>query len=324
MDAAQRVGTFATVTGAQATAGERYIPAYDPTGVSLTVGLGPGNTRRPAIPAAGASGDVVSCDPGAWTGSPTFAFTWLRNGAAVATGQAYTLSDADGGQTIVCRVTATNANGSGEADSNAMTPAAALQPQPTPTPTPTPAPTATPPQPPKTGETVNVAAERGTVTVRLPDGTTVPIDQATQIVTGSVIDTREGAVRLQSRGSGGKIETGVFSDGLFRVTQTKQRRPVTVLTLVEKLSCPKATGAQAAATRKKRRKRRLWGDAHGDYRTRGLYGSAVNTGTKWMTEDSCAGTLFRVTRGVIRVTPNGSRRTLTVRAGHQYLVRRKP
>ena len=149
-------------------------------------------------------------------------------------------------------------------------------------------------------------------------------DEEGRFFTGSVIDTREGAVRLQSRGSGGKIETGVFSDGLFRVTQTKQRRPVTVLTLVEKLSCPKATGAQAAATRKKRRKRRLWGDAHGDYRTRGLYGSAVNTGTKWMTEDSCAGTLFRVTRGVIRVTPNGSRRTLTVRAGHQYLVRRKP
>ena len=47
-----------------------------------------------------------------------------------------------------------------------------------------------------------------------------------------------------------------------------------------------------AAARKK--KRRLWGDATGNFRTRGRYGSAVNTGTKWMVEDRCDGTLFRV------------------------------
>ena len=68
-----------------------------------------------------------------------------------------------------------------------------------------------------------MAAERGTVTVRLPDGRTVPLDDATQIVTGSVIDTRKGAVRLESRGAGGKLESGVFSDGLFKVTQTDRQ-----------------------------------------------------------------------------------------------------
>ena len=160
------------------------------------------------------------------------------------------------------------------------------------------------------------------MTVRLPDGTTVPIDDTTQIVTGSVVDTRQGAVRLSTSGAGGKLESGVFSDGLFRVTQSTGKRPITELKLVEKLSCPKARGAQTA--RKRKRKRRLWGDATGNYRTRGQYGSAVNTGTKWMTEDSCRGTLFRVSRGVIRVTPNGSRRSVRVRAGHRYLVRRKP
>jgi hypothetical protein len=135
------------------------------------------------------------------------------------------------------------------------------------------------------------------------------------------VDTRAGAVRLNASSAGGKVDTGVFSDGLFRVTQTTGKHPVTELQLVEKLDCPRAKGARAAT--KKKRKRRLWGDAKGSFRTRGQYGSAVNTGTKWMTEDRCDGTLFRVSRGVIRVTPNGAHRSVLVRAGRQYLVRRR-
>ena len=322
VDAGTRSGTFATVSGAQGTPDRRYAPTYDDTGVLLGVGLGPANDVRPAIPASAGIGDTVSCSPGTWTGAPSFAYAWLRNGAKVATGPSYRIAGADGGQAVVCRVTATNANGTGTADSNTLRPAAPPPPTPTPTPSPTPAPTATPPPPPQTGETVNVAAERGTVTVRLPDGRTVPIDQATQIVTGSVIDTRQGAVRLDSRGAHGKLETGVFSEGLFRVTQTTGKRPITELKLVEKLSCPKAKRAQAARKRKRKRRRHLWGDAKGDYRTRGQYGSAVNTGTKWLVEDRCDGTLFRVVRGVIVVTPNGSHKTVRVRAGHRYVVRR--
>jgi hypothetical protein len=202
----------------------------------------------------------------------------------------------------------------------AFAPADPAPPAPTPTPAPSPQPPAGPP-PPVTGKSVNVAAERGTVTVRLPDGRTVPIGDATQIVTGSVVDTRAGAVRL-SVSAGGKLESGVFSDGLFRVTQSTGRHPVTELRLVEKLDCPRAKGARAATHRRKKRKRSLWGDAKGSFRTRGQYGSAVNTGTKWLTEDRCDGTLFRVARGVIRVTPNGSHRSVLVRAGRQYLVRR--
>jgi hypothetical protein len=159
------------------------------------------------------------------------------------------------------------------------------------------------------------------VTVRLPDGRTVPVDEAAQIETGSVVDTRQGAVRLESRGAGGRIDSGVFSAGLFRVTQSTGRRPVTELRLVERLSCPKAKSADTARRRKKR-KRRLWGDARGTYRTRGQFGSAVNTGTHWMIEDRCDGTLFRVKRGAIEARRNGARRAVRVRAGHQLLIRR--
>jgi parallel beta-helix repeat protein len=177
-----------------------------------------------------------------------------------------------------------------------------------------------PPPPPETGETFNAGAERGKVTVRLPDGTTVALDETVQIVSGSVVDTRQGAVRLSAEGANGTIETGVFSDGLFRVTQTKGRRPVTELALVEKLAaCPKR-GARAAAKRKK--KRRLWGDANGRYRTRGKYGNAINNGTRWLTEDRCDGTLFRVARGSIDVRRNGKRKAVRVKAGRSHLVRK--
>ncbi len=329
LDAATRTGTFETVSGSQITPGKSYVPSYaDATAVVLSVGLGPGNTTRPSIPATGDPGDAVSCTPGTWTNSPsTFAYAWLRNGTQIATGPTYTLTNADGGRAIVCRVTATNDNGSGQADSNTLTPTAPVEPPPPPVTAPPPvAPPPPPPGPtepptPTTGETVNVSAERGRVTVRLPDGRTIPIEEAAQIETGSVVDTRQGAVRLVARGAGGRIESGVFSEGLFRVTQTTGRRPVTDLRLVEKLSCPKGKRADAARRRKKR-KRRLWGDASGTYRTRGLYGSAVNTGTKWMTEDRCDGTLFRVQRGTIRVKRNGARRAVRVRAGRQLLIRR--
>ncbi len=314
VDAGTRAGTFATVAGGQATAAERYIPVYDATGLTLAVGLGPANSVPPSIPASGDPGEAVTCNPGTWSGSPTFGYAWLRDGAQIASGPTYTLAAGDAGRSIVCRVTASDANGSSQADSNALRPPAAA-------PEPSPAPTPTGPPPPVTGKTVNVAAERGTVTVRLPGGTTVPIDDATQIVTGSVVDTRAGAVRL-SVSAGGKLQTGVFSDGLFRVTQSTGKHPVTELQLVEKLDCSPAKGARAA-TKKKKRRRSLWGDAKGSFRTRGQYGSAVNTGTKWLTEDRCDGTLFRVARGVIKVTPNGSHRSVLVRAGRQYLVRRR-
>ena len=271
--------------------------------MTLSIGLGPANTARPSIPTAARPGDAVGCEPGSWTGSPSFSYAWLRDGTPVASGQTYTLVAADGGRNIVCRVTATDANGSADALSNTLAP----DPQ--------------PPPPPETGETFNVEAERGKVTVRLPNGRTVAIDEVAQIESGSVVDTRKGAVRLTSEGAGGELQTGVFSQGLFKVTQTTGTKPVTQLTLVEKLApCGKAS--TAAKKKKRKKKRSLFGDGDGDYRTRGEWGDAINDGTRWLTRDSCAGTFFRVDRGAIRVNRKGKRKTVRVKAGHSYLIRR--
>ena len=54
------------------------------------------------------------------------------------------------------------------------------------------------------------------------------------------------------------------------------------------------------------RTRRLWGrDRGGRFRTRGRHGSATVRGTRWLTEDRCDGTLFKVTEGAIDVRDDG-------------------
>lgn len=126
-------GDFATVTGTGIN-GRQFSKQTTP-GAPGTVTLGvesvvgppppaPSNTTAPSIPASAQVGETVRCDPGGWTGSPAFAYQWLRNGSPIAgaTGQSYTLAGVDGGARIVCRVTATNAGGSTQADSNTLVP----------------------------------------------------------------------------------------------------------------------------------------------------------------------------------------------------------
>ena len=208
LDATTITGTFATLSGEQATPGKRYLPTYDATGVTLGIGLGPGSTSPPSIPASGRPGDAVTCDPGTWIRSPSFTYTWLRDGSAIASGQTYTLVAADGGRSIVCRVTATNANGSADALSNTLVP------------------DPPPPPPPETGETFNVEAERGKVTVRLPNGRTVGDrrGRADRERIGGRHAQRGGAAHL-ARGPAASCRPASSPTGLFKVTQTKGRKP---------------------------------------------------------------------------------------------------
>ncbi len=109
-----------------------------------------------------------------------------------------------------------------------------------------------------------------------------------------------------------------FFDGIFKITQT---RTTTDLTLTEALArCPKRSRA-AAAAKKKPKTRKLWGDGSGSFRTRGQYSAATVRGTRWLVQDSCAGTLTRVTKGVVTVRDHVKRKTLIVRAGKKYLAK---
>jgi hypothetical protein len=170
-----------------------------------------------------------------------------------------------------------------------------------------------------TGKSVNVVPVKGIVRVRRPGGRFRRLTAGEQIPTGSVVDTRRGTVRLFSTGPGGRIQNARFFDGLFRVTQSRGKRPLTDLKLVEKLArCPKPGKANSSA---KRKKRRLWGDGRGRFRTSGRRSAATVSGTRWLVQDDCKGTLTRVSRGKVRVRDFKRKKTVTVKAGRSYRAR---
>jgi hypothetical protein len=133
------------------------------------------------------------------------------------------------------------------------------------------------------------------------------------------VDARRGRVTIVSTADG---EHADFYGGIFKLGQTKGSKPITVLTLVEKLRCAKKT-SQASAAAKKKRKRRLWGNGSGRFRTRGKHSAATVVGTKWLVEDRCTSTLTRVARGRVSVRDFVKKKTVTVRAGKKYVARRR-
>ena len=130
-------------------------------------------------------------------------------------------------------------------------------------------------------------------------------------------------MRLTSaRDKRGATQAAEFSDGRFVVTQ-RRKGGRTRLKLSEPLGCPRARGAVAVVAARRKGKRRLWGDGKGKFETVGRRASAAVTGTRWLTEDTCAGTRVRVASGVVRVRDLVRNRTVRVRAGGTYFARNR-
>jgi CSLREA domain-containing protein len=172
--------------------------------------------------------------------------------------------------------------------------------------------------PPQPGKNVNALPKGGTVLAKLP-GTDkfVLLDEDQQIPLGTVVDVRKGRVTIVA--AAGDDQAADFYGGIFKLGQTKGSKPITVLTLVEKLSCPKKSQATAAA--KKKKKRRLWGDGRGRFRTKGRHSAATVVGTKWLVEDKCTSTTTRVVRGKVRVRDFVKKKNVLVKAGKKYVAR---
>jgi len=182
------------------------------------------------------------------------------------------------------------------------------------------------------GKTVSLSAVSGSVLVKLPGHRGfVPLASASSVPLGTVVDTTGGTVEL-SAATGPKTDaqSGLFSEGVFRVTQKLSRSPfqpgrigLTVLTLTG--PAPSCGGGNRAARASGRRRggNHLWGeDDHGNFQTGGRYGSATVGGTKWLTAETCAGTLIKVARGEVSVTDKVRHRTVLVTAPHSYLALR--
>jgi len=91
----------------------------------------PHQSRAPSVAGSPRVGEPLSADPGQWSGSPTFAYSWERcdggscSAIGGATGSSYTPTAADAGKTLRIVVTATNADGSTRSDSATTAPVAA-------------------------------------------------------------------------------------------------------------------------------------------------------------------------------------------------------
>ena len=159
--------------------------------------------------------------------------------------------------------------------------------------------------------TIRVKTRRGKFR-RLGAGETIPL--------GSTVDATKGKVRITSAaGPGGATQSALFFQGAFVITQTGGSKPVTQLALSPKLSC--ASKGKKASTSAKKKVRRLWGDGKGRFRTKGRHGAATVRGTKWLTQDTCSGTLVRVKRGTVTVRDFAKKKTIVVKKGRTYVAR---
>jgi hypothetical protein len=180
-----------------------------------------------------------------------------------------------------------------------------------------------PPPEPQIDKTVVVEAVFGLVSIRRPGGQLVPLGPGEEIPLGSVIDARDGVVRLTAQTNpDGTVQTALFWGGIFRVGQISDGRGgrITRVTLTQHATGCGRGGARAvaAATRGKKKPHGLWGDGKGSFQTRGDHSAATVRGTKWYVENRCAGTYTRVVRGIVAVRDYARHRTISVTAGESY------
>ncbi len=211
------------------------------------------------------------------------------------------------------------------------------------------------------GKTVNVTLVSGIVYVELPPGATlasaasvspfapfalgvqavealtkgrtfVPLTEARQIPVGSILETTHGVVGITTATTAsqkGKLQTGDFGAGIFKLLQNRKQKGLTDLDIIDNHSA-----SQVCATVGKRGKGRAYAaklsskvlgrvnaSGHGHFAVRGQYSAATVRGTVWNVGNRCEGTLTHVTRGVVSVRDFRRRKTITLFTGESYLAR---
>jgi hypothetical protein len=155
---------------------------------------------------------------------------------------------------------------------------------------------------------------------------TAPLQDRVGLPLGSMLDATHGAVRLTSAAGGSRTQSADFSEGAFIVKQKRSPGGLTEVDLTggDFSTCGAASArhgrAQSVSAARKAR-RRLFGRAHGHFRSRGRASTATVRGTKWEMVDRCDGTLTRVISGTVVVRDLVRHRTITVKSGHTYLAR---
>jgi len=134
------------------------------------------------------------------------------------------------------------------------------------------------------------------------------------------IDATEGEVELVFETVQHGFIDGRFSEGSFTIHQGTAQSLVELRLTGGGPEFEGAAGA-IAGTSAKRKRRRVWGSANGEFRTTGRHGAATVRGTRWLTEDRVNGTFIRVVEGTVlaQAFDRGIRRVL--HAGDSFLAR---
>jgi hypothetical protein len=189
---------------------------------------------------------------------------------------------------------------------------------------------------PQANTSVGAAPTTGTILIKLPGhhgykrlvaGELIPV--------GSVIDARHGTILIESSLGDGEVASGLFSAGIFEVTQPRGGS-FTDLRLESsfaacrstQLKAPLARGAakkpKAKAKRSHKVVNQVFGNAHGQFATQGHYATAADEGTAWRTSDRCDGTQIAVSAGQVVVTNLRTHRHFTLTAGQRHLFAGSP
>jgi hypothetical protein len=214
-----------------------------------------------------------------------------------------------------------------------------------------------PPPPPVLGKSANVKPVSGIVYIELPPGAKlasfspfspfplatsaiapltkglefVPLTEARQIPVGSTLDTTGGVVNITTATTSsmkGKVQTGDFGAGLFKLLQGRKQRGLTELNIIDSHSphqvCASIGKAHTAAKSKHLSSTvlgRLNSNDHGNFTTRGQYSASTVRGTVYSVINECRGTLTEVSRGLVSVRDFARRKTITLHTGQHYLAK---
>jgi hypothetical protein len=169
---------------------------------------------------------------------------------------------------------------------------------------------------PTLGKTLLLTHVKGDVTFRMQGKGQQPLLEPIVVPNGTVIDAGKGVVKVTvARDSTGTRDSADAWGGAFKASQVLGRSAITTFTLADGASTGSRRGATAA---KVTRKRSLWVNGKGNFKTRGKRASAIVRGTYWLTQETGAGTKVTVRRGLVAVRDFVRRRTVLVKAGHSY------
>jgi uncharacterized repeat protein (TIGR01451 family) len=324
---------------------------------TAVVGTPPVNTALPVVSGTAQQGQTLTTSNGSWTGTPTptYSYQWQQcnssgsscTSISSAATPGYTPLAGDVGHTLRATVTASNSAGNATATSvqtaviliaapvNTVPPVSSGTGQQPPVISGTgqqgQPPPAAPVAPPVLRSSVVLRPVAGRVLIRVPGSSKFRLlSSAINVPLGSTIDARSGTVSLTVALPKGGSQTGRFYDGQFVLTQSANGTTIATLTGGSFAGCPaapksgkKKRGALITTAKKKPNTviRQLWGNAHGNYTTKGRYGSASVSGTIWLTQDRCDGTFVRVTKDSVTVVAFAHpKKKHKIRQGHQILV----